>query len=90
MKARHFDTDKPVILHQQKIGEYYDETYVGKTDGYWLRFQCCDCGLVHDFFIEAQKQSNSLKFQIDRNKRCTAQVRRRRKERIKSGKSTSN
>lgn len=49
------------------------------------RFECCDCGLVHDLelAIEGESdipiQSDSTLFRMRRNNRSTGQVRRYRK-----------
>ena len=42
-----------------------------------LRFQCCDCGLVHDIEFEA-KSDNPITVIMTRNSRATGQLRRHR------------
>lgn len=39
-----------------------------------LRFACCDCGLVHDLFIEVQEDGKVALF-FRRNNRSTGQLR---------------
>lgn len=41
-----------------------------------LRFQCCDCGLVHDIKFEAD--TDKLILRMRRNNRATAQITRHR------------
>lgn len=42
-----------------------------------LRFQCCDCGLVHDIGFEADSD-NPITIIMTKNNRATGQLRRHR------------
>ncbi len=42
-----------------------------------LRFQCCDCGLVHDIKLKSSND-NPVTLIFVRNNRATGQLRRRR------------
>ena len=59
-----------------------------KTDLNWrkqtLRFQCCDCGLVHDY--EFVVSGSKIRIITTRNNRATGQIRRYRNITIRSKK----
>lgn len=46
-----------------------------------LRFQCCDCGLVHDIRFRADSD-NPITVIMERNNRATGQIRRFRQIKI--------
>ena len=49
-----------------------------RTKDQWWRFGCCDCGLVHDFYLEIV-EGDKVNMTIYRNNQATGQVRRHRK-----------
>lgn len=60
-----------------KYKQRYDEEWI-VIYGDKQRFMCCDCGLVHDFEFDADKDG-LLIMKATRNNRATGQARRHRK-----------
>ena len=64
------------------MGERYEEA----EDGEWRepcmrkhRIQCCDCGLVHDYYFRVV--NGRVQFRATRNNRATAAVKRAKRAR---------
>lgn len=61
--------------------DYKTEIYPNKQI---LRFQCCDCGLVHDISLKAERD-NPIIVRMVVNNRATGQIRRHRQIKIIKG-----
>jgi len=54
-----------------------DEEFVLSPKEYFLRLQCCNCGLVHR--VDFSKQRNGVRFKFKVDKRATTAVRRKKR-----------
>jgi len=68
------------------------EWFIVNTKGNYLRWACCDCGLVHnvDFSVvydENHKTTDDIGMKVHRNNRSTGQLRRREYGDLQNGKS---